>query len=412
MNQVKNNISPFKPDNFPSIPYVKGVDIKVSFSDTVYPPGRNDVVLFVFENEAIFAGVYTKSSMPSAPVDHCRSLHAKVDTVKILCVNAGNSNAFTGKKGKETIEDTTRLLAEQYQTSQDKVMISSTGVIGEVLDGKKIAKAAIKGHNNASYHEAAQAIMTTDTFAKGGYRKVTLLSGEIIILSGIAKGSGMIAPNMGTMLAFIMTDALIDKSTLQNMLSDIVEGTFNLITVDGDCSTSDTLQVFATGEACNNPLKGQDLILFKEALYALCSDLALQIVKDGEGITKLIKITTSNAENTLSAKKISLSVANSPLVKTAIAGEDANWGRIIAAIGKSGEKANRDKTSLAIGGVAIAREGEKVLFNEEDIKNLDEYMKEDIIEIDISVGVGDAQNIVYTSDLTHRYIDINTDYRS
>jgi glutamate N-acetyltransferase/amino-acid N-acetyltransferase len=283
-------------------------------------------------------------------------------------------------------------------------------VIGQKLCGDTIAKTAINAQHHANWHDAAKAIMTTDTFPKGAARQVTVSDGSKISFSGIAKGSGMIAPHMGTMLAFIFTDAHILQSDLQRILCDISDKTFNSITVDGDTSTSDSLQVFATAAAQKTPLTGTDLDIFADGLNEICKDLALQIVMDGEGISKFIKITVADAKTNESARKIGLSIANSPLVKTAIAGQDANWGRIIMAIGKSGEPADRDKTSVSMGGVTIAKDGEAVdAYDETPVAT---HMKGQYIDIHVSVGVGTGTADVYTTDLTHRYIDINADYRS
>ena len=286
---------------------------------------------------------------------------------------------------------------------------SSTGVIGEKLDGAKLGQALADLKNASNWEDAAKAIMTTDTFAKGYGKTVTLSNGKTISISGIAKGSGMIAPNMGTMLAFIFTDANIAQDILTDILPAIADSSFNSITVDGDTSTSDTLQLCATcsGEEISNDA---DLEIFKNALNDVCKELALQIVKDGEGVTKCVSIHIQGAENNHAARKIGLSIANSPLVKTAIAGEDANWGRIVAAIGKSGEKADRDKTSISVGGIVIAKDGEAVEGYDET--PVAAHMKSDMISIEVHVGIAGGSETVYTTDLTHKYIEINADYRS
>ena len=402
--------SPFAPTILPKLPDITGLTLSVTTTNMRYK-GRHDLLTVRFKEEAVTAGVFTRSSMPSAPVDFCRQALAKGQKAKILCVNAGHSNAFTGKAGEKTVQDVANIISHAEHCSPDAIYQASTGVIGQKFSGEELAKHILNNKNKASWEDAARAIMTTDTFPKMAGRSMTLSSGEIINFSAIAKGSGMIAPDMGTMLAFIFTDAVIDMELLQTLLQEVTDKSFNAITVDGDTSTSDTLQIFATGTAGNPPLtKGNDLELLTSTLLDICRDLALQIVKDGEGISKFVKINIHEAETPYSARKIGLSIANSPLVKTAIAGEDANWGRIVMAIGKSGEKANRDKTSISIGGIMIAQNGEA-------IENYDEapvtaHMKGCEIDIDVAVGVGQASATVYTCDLTHAYIDINADYRS
>lgn len=401
--------SPFAPVSTPKLPDITGLILSVTATNMRYKE-RSDLLTVRFLTEAVTAGVFTRSSMPSAPVDFCRQALAKKQKAKILCVNAGFSNAFTGKAGEKTVQDVANIISHAEGCSSNAVYQASTGVIGQKFSGEELGGYILSNTHQASWEDAARAIMTTDTFPKMAGCSITLSSGHSINFAAIAKGSGMIAPDMGTMLAFIFTDAVIDMTMLQTLLQDVTDKSFNAITVDGDTSTSDTLQIFATGTAQNPPLTGDDLDLFTCALLEICQNLALQIVKDGEGISKFVKINVHEAETPTSARKIGLSIANSPLVKTAIAGEDANWGRIVMAIGKSGEKADRDKTSIFIGGVMIAHNGEAVEGYDE--APVTAHMKGREIDIDVTVGVGSASATVYTCDLTHGYIDINADYRS
>lgn len=401
-------ISPFAPKTFPELPEISGLEISTGCSNMRYK-NRDDILKIIFDENAHIAGVYTRSSMPSAPVDFCRNAHQNNNTAKALCVNAGNANAFTGKAGIETVNNVANIMAENLSCQPAEIFQSSTGVIGEKLDGIILGKALSDLKEKSSWEDAAKAIMTTDTFAKGAGKTVTLSNGHRISFAAIAKGSGMIAPNMGTMLAFIFTDAKISQNLLTEILPEIADSSFNSITVDGDTSTSDTLQLFATNHGAEITSE-EDIKIFKTALSDVCKELALQIVKDGEGVTKCIAIKIEGAENNESARKIGLSIANSPLVKTAIAGEDANWGRIVAAIGKSGEKADRDKTTIAIGGIIIAENGEAVM--DYDETPVAKHMLQNMIDIHVHVGIGSGTETVYTTDLTHKYIEINADYRS
>lgn len=401
-------ISPFAPKIFPELPDISGLKIFTGCSHMRYK-NRDDILNIIFDHKAHIAGVYTRSSMPSAPVDFCREAHKKQKNAKSLCVNAGNANAFTGKAGIETVGHVANIMAESLSCDPFEIFQSSTGVIGEKLDGVVLGNALSNLKTESTWENAAKAIMTTDTFAKGAGQTVILSDGKEISFAGIAKGSGMIAPNMGTMLAFIFTDAKIAQNILEDILPDIADSSFNSITVDGDTSTSDTLQLFATNHGAEITSE-KDINIFKNALSTICKELALQIVKDGEGVTKCISIDVKGAEDKNAARKIGLSIANSPLVKTAIAGEDANWGRIVAAIGKSGEKADRDKTSIMIGGITIAENGEAVLGYDET--PVAKHMLGDMIDIKVDVGIGSGFETVYTTDLTHKYIEINADYRS
>jgi glutamate N-acetyltransferase/amino-acid N-acetyltransferase len=362
------------------------------------------------------AGAFTTSKTRSAPVDWC------VDALdsgkaRALVVNSGNANAFTGRAGIQTVRAVAQSAAKFLRCTPQEVYQASTGVIGEPLDPSPITNVLpdlVSAASAEAWGDAARAIMTTDTFPKlatAGAR----FAGVPVTINGIAKGSGMIAPDLATMLVFMFTDAAIPSRILQKLLTAAVARTFNCITVDGDTSTSDTVLLFATGAAGPSPpgLRTADdsrLKSFAAALNTVCLDLGLQVVKDGEGAQKLIEITITGAENDGAARKVALSIANSPLVKTAIAGEDANWGRIVMAIGKSGEKADRDRLKIAVGGITVARKGMRDPdYHEADIVP---HMKSRSITISADIGVGRGRATVWTCDLTHRYIDINGSYRS
>ncbi len=411
-------VSPFAPTAFQKIGLPGGVRLLTAKTEMRYK-NRLDLLVALFEDGAVPAGIFTKSSMPSAPVDFCRAALKKENPQAFaLIVNAGQANAFTGKTGAKTCDDVAHFLAGALRCEKDEIYQASTGVIGAKFSGEILSGHAVNAIKQAGASEsndlldAAKAIMTTDTFPKIAGEKVKIAD-HAVMISGIAKGSGMIAPNMGTMLAFIFTDAKISQAALQQLIAQIGEESFNAITVDGDTSTSDTLMIFATGKAGGAEITDPNdprLSEFKTGLAKICKNLAIQIVKDGEGVSKFVTITVKNAENFLSARAIGLSIANSPLVKTALAGEDANWGRIVAAIGKSGQKADRDATSVKIGGVTIAENGEAVAGYDE--APVTAHMKTANIDIEVSVGAGEARATVYTTDLTHAYIDINADYRS
>jgi glutamate N-acetyltransferase/amino-acid N-acetyltransferase len=407
--------SPLAPEQFPVLPPLDGVAFAVAETGIRYK-NRPDVLLAVIDPGTAVAGVLTSSKSRSAPVDWCAE-KLKGGNARALVVNSGNANAFTGSAGVKTVTAVAKAVAAQARCKPSEIFQASTGVIGEPLDPAPIVRALPQLFATLStdaWAEAARAIMTTDTFPKAATRKARL-GGVTVTLNGIAKGSGMIAPDMATMLSFIFTDAALPRHLLQKLLSRSAAQSFNCVTVDGDTSTSDTLLIFATGKA-GAPLKGlkseadQRLKDFARALDELCKDLALQVVKDGEGAEKLIEITVTGAENDKAARKIGLSIANSPLVKTAIAGEDANWGRIVMAVGKSGEKAIRDKLKIWIGGVQLAKNGMRNPdYREEEITP---HMKGRSIVIKTDVGVGKGRATVWTCDLTHRYIDINGSYRS
>jgi glutamate N-acetyltransferase / amino-acid N-acetyltransferase len=407
--------SPLAPANFPHIEPVAGVRFATRGVGIKYK-GRTDLLIAHLPEGSHMAGVFTKSLTCSAPVDACReALAVAKGKGRLIIVNSGNSNAFTGRKGSASVERIVTSAAKTFNCDQHEIFTASTGVIGQALPDGKItdALAELKEElGTATFEDAAKAIMTTDTFPKASSQKVKI--GDVdVVVSGIAKGSGMIAPDMATMLSFIFTDAAIAPDVLQSLLSEFTETSFNAITVDSDTSTSDTLLLAATGMA-QNPLISDvnDVRLneFKQALSSVLLDLAHQVVKDGEGASKFITIKVTGAEHNSAAKRIALSIANSPLVKTAIAGEDANWGRIVMAVGKAGERADRDKLQISIGGVLIAGDGEAVEGYDE--APVAAHMKGQNIDILVDVGIQKGEATVWTCDLTHGYIDINADYRS
>jgi glutamate N-acetyltransferase/amino-acid N-acetyltransferase len=412
---ASNIRSPLAAEQFPVLPAIDGVAFAVGETGIRYK-NRPDVLLALVAPGTTVAGVLTSSKSRSAPVDWCAE-KLKGGAARALIVNSGNANAFTGSAGVKTVTTVAKAVAAKAKCKPHEIFQASTGVIGEPLDPAPIVKALPQlfgALRKDAWADAARAIMTTDTFPKAASRQARL-GGVTVTLNGIAKGSGMIAPDMATMLSFIFTDAAMPARLLQKLLARSSARTFNCITVDGDTSTSDTLLMFATGTA-GPALKGLKsdadprLKDFARALDELCKDLALQVVRDGEGAEKLIEIAITGAEDDKAARKIGLAIANSPLVKTAIAGEDANWGRIVMAIGKSGEKAIRDKLKIWIGGVQLARNGMRASdYREEDIMP---HMKSRSIAIKADVGVGRGRATVWTCDLTHRYIDINGSYRS
>jgi glutamate N-acetyltransferase / amino-acid N-acetyltransferase len=408
-------VSPLAPAQTPALPEINGVKLAAAATGIRYK-GRPDVLMAVMDKGTKVAGCFTLSKSRSAPVDWCAASLAK-GAARAVVVNAGNANAFTGKKGVATVKAVAGAAAKAIGCKPHEIFQASTGVIGEPLNPAFITDAVPRLLQSAradSWDNAARAIMTTDTFPKAATAKVKLGT-KTVTINGIAKGSGMIAPDMATMLVFIFTDADIPAKVLQKMLSTSVAKSFNCITVDSDTSTSDTVLMFATG-AAGGALKAVKsaadarLKSFARALDAICMDLALQVVKDGEGAEKLIDISVTGAESDKAAHKIAMSIANSPLVKTAIAGEDANWGRIVMAIGKSGEKAIRDRLRIRIGGIQVAAKGLRdAKYREADIMP---HMKGRDIRIEADVGVGRGKAQVWTCDLTHRYIDINGSYRS
>jgi glutamate N-acetyltransferase/amino-acid N-acetyltransferase len=407
-------VSPLAPSSIPELPALSGVKLAAAATGIRYK-NRPDVLLAVMPEGTTVAGSLTRSKSRSAPVDWCAA-NLKQGKARALVVNAGNANAFTGRAGVTTVKAVAQTAAEILGCKQAEVFQASTGVIGEPLNPAPITGAlpdlATAAQSDA-WDMAAKAIMTTDTFQKVA-TATAKIDGKTVTINGIAKGSGMIAPDMATMLVFIFTDAAIPAKVLQALLTRAVNPSFNCITVDGDTSTSDTVLLFATGVA--GAVKGlksttdKRLAGFAKALNGLCLDLAIQVAKDGEGAQKLIEIRVTGAENNAAAHKIGMTIANSPLVKTAIAGEDANWGRIVMAIGKSGEKAIRDKLRIKIGGVTVAARGMKHPgYREADIMP---HMKGRDIKIEADIGVGKGTATVWTCDLTHGYIDINGSYRS
>jgi len=409
-------ISPFAPKHLPHLPAIDGVRIATASAGIRYP-GRTDLLLALFDPGTAVAGVLTKSKTASAPVDWCRA-HLAHGMARALVVNSGNANAFTGKRGTEAVKLTAEAAAEAADCLEADVYVASTGVIGEPLDARKIASLLGRLAREAkgdAFADAARAIMTTDTYPKLATRKVEI-DGVSININGIAKGAGMIAPDMATMLAFLFTDAAIEPEVLRATLDPAVDETFNAITVDGDTSTSDTALIFATGRSVTRGapriVHGDDLRLasFRFALHEVMHDLAHQIVKDGEGLTKFVTVKVTGAETKGAARAIAKSIANSPLVKTAIAGEDPNWGRIVAAVGKAGEAADRDRLAIWLGDILVAKDGEVAPGYRE--KQGAAYMKSPEIAITVDVGVGKETATIWTCDLTQDYIAINADYRS
>ena len=411
---MSHAISPLAPRSYPDMPAIEGVRMATAEAGIKYK-NRTDVLMMVFDEPAAVAGVFTRSKCPSAPVDFCRA-NLVAGKARTVVVNSGNANAFTGKKGRDATALTADSAARAVGCATSEVFLASTGVIGEPLDATKFA--GVLGDMNGRakgdfWLEAAKAIMTTDTYPKVATRTAEL-GGVSVRINGIAKGAGMIAPDMATMLSFVVTDADIPAAILQELLSRGVESTFNAVTVDSDTSTSDTLLLFATGAAKG---RGQtavaaaaDATAFAEALNALLKDLALQVVRDGEGARKMVEVTVTGAESDASAKRIALSIANSPLVKTAVAGEDANWGRIVMAVGKAGEPADRDRLKIWFGDVRVAVDGERDAGYSEEAASA--VMKQQDIPVRVDLGLGQGTATVWTCDLTKEYVEINGDYRS
>ena len=412
---MAHGVSPLAPASFPDLPPIGGMALATAAAGIRYK-NRPDLLLAVFDPGTAAAGCFTRSKCRSAPVDWCADALAE-GRARALVVNAGNANAFTGKAGVRTVAAIANAAAKLLKCKPTEIFQASTGVIGEPLDPSPLTGALARLNSEATsvgWSDAARAIMTTDTFPKAS-TVTAKLGSKTVTLNGIAKGSGMIAPDMATMLAFIFTDAALPPQLLQKLLSRSAAKSFNCTTVDGDTSTSDTVLMFATGATGAAPaglksagdarLKG-----FAKALDRLCLDLAQQVVRDGEGAEKFIEIAITGAESDRAAHRIAMSIANSPLVKTAIAGEDANWGRIVMAIGKAGEKASRDRLRIRIGGIRVANNGMRDPSYKET--SIMPHMKGRDIAIEADVGVGKGQATVWTCDLTHRYIDINGSYRS
>jgi len=400
-------LSPLAPATYPALPAIRGVRLATASAGIRYKE-RTDLLLVEMAEGTSAAGVFTNSLTASAPVLACREA-LKGGKARALVVNSGNSNAFTGSVGVASVERIMSMCAQQTGCPSSEVFTASTGVIGERLPDDKITAALgdlKKELKENAWEAAARAIMTTDTYPKMATRTANI-GGTKVTLNGIAKGSGMIAPDMATMLAFVFTDAAIPAADLQSMLNETNATTFNCVTVDGDTSTSDTLLLFATGKAGNTT---GNFVDFKCALHEILHELALHVVKDGEGAEKLVTIHVTGAASDSAARKIGMSIANSPLVKTALAASDANWGRIVMAVGKAGEKADRDKLSIIIGGVSVAKNGQADPSYKES--QIEPHMQGRDIKIDVDVGVGNGKATVYTCDLTHRYIDINGSYRT
>jgi glutamate N-acetyltransferase / amino-acid N-acetyltransferase len=407
-------ISPLAPAAFPVMPPVAGVRFATAEAGIKYKD-RTDVLLMLFDKGTEVAGVFTRSKCPSAPVDWCKTVLAK-GKARALLVNSGNANAFTGKRGRDAVKISAGMVANTVGCRPGEVFLASTGVIGEPLDPAKFE--TVVGDMatrvvDLPWSAPASAIMTTDTYPKGASRQVALGNATVTI-NGFAKGAGMIAPDMATMLAFVVTDAAIAAPVLQSLLSRSVDGSFNAITVDSDTSTSDTLLLFATGAAQGSAriatASDRRLGAFRKALDEVLLDLAHQVVKDGEGARKFVEVRIKGATSKRSAKRIALSIANSPLVKTAIAGEDANWGRVVMAVGKAGEPADRDRLAIWFGDIRVAHRGERDKAYSEAAAS--EYMKRPEIAITVDLGLGTGADRVWTCDLTKDYVAINGDYRS
>jgi glutamate N-acetyltransferase / amino-acid N-acetyltransferase len=416
---MSSAVSPNAPTNVPEMPAISGVKLATASAGIRYKD-RTDVLLAILDKGTAVAGVFTQSKCPSAPVEWCRAKlgSSKAAVARALVVNSGNANAFTGKTGRQATAMTAAIAAKAVGCRPNEVFLASTGVIGEPLDATKfdgvLAALATKAAPD-EWMSAARAIMTTDTFPKVATATVRLGKARVTI-NGMAKGAGMIAPNMATMLAFVFTDAPIASGALQSLLKAGVEDTFNAVTIDGDTSTSDTLLAFATGTALADGApkisRASDprLKAFTTAFQSVLADLAEQVARDGEGARKLVEIIVEGAVSKASARKIAMSVANSPLVKTAIAGEDANWGRVVMAVGKAGEPADRDRLSISFNGIRVASRGARdPSYDEAEVSAA---MKRPKIQIRITLGLGKGRDRVLTCDLTKEYVTINGDYRS
>ncbi|WP_128892422.1 bifunctional glutamate N-acetyltransferase/amino-acid acetyltransferase ArgJ [Erythrobacter sp. HKB08] len=397
---------------FPEMPQIDGVTLRTARA-RYKNWDRADLTYAELAEGTAVAGVFTKSACPSSEVEMGRE-QVKSGHARALIVNAGNSNAFTGYRGREAVEQIMDQVAAHLGCESSQVFVSSTGVIGVPLPKNKAREgvAAVLGSEPVGWEEAANAIGTTDTFSKGAHASA-IIGDTRVEIAAIIKGSGMIAPDMATMLGYIFTDAAVEPAFLQQLLSDANRSSFSCITVDSDTSTSDTVLAFATGKAGNAPLASFDdagADAFAAALNDVCRRLAQLVVRDGEGASKLIEIAVTGAASDESAHKVALSIANSPLVKTAIAGEDANWGRVVMAVGKAGEPADRDKLSIGFGGTWAARDGLPV--PDYDEAPVAQHLKGDEIGIEVDLGIGEGRAKVWTCDLTHGYISINADYRS
>ena len=409
-------VSPLAPKRQPKVPAVSGVRFATAEAGIRYK-GRQDVWFALLDEGTQVAGVFTRSKCPSAPVDWCRE-NLKQGSARAVVVNSGNANAFTGLKGRDSVKLTAEIAAKAAGCRPQEVFIASTGVIGEPLDATKfkgVLDECAKRAADGPWIDAARAIMTTDTFPKALTRKAKI-DGKEVVIAGIAKGAGMIAPDMATMLSFVFTDAPIAAPVLQALLSKGVKGSFNAVTVDSDTSTSDTLMLFATGKAAARgvpaitEINDARLSGFKRALNSILLELAHLVCKDGEGARKFVEVRVTGAASARSAKRVALSIANSPLVKTAIAGEDANWGRVVMAVGKAGEPADRDRLDIGFGDIVVAKQGARAPSYDEVA--VSDYMKGDNIVITADLGLGRGKATVWTCDLTKAYVEINGDYRS
>lgn len=406
-------VSPLAPKSYPDLPAIDGVRFATAEAGIKYK-NRTDVLVMTFDEGTTAAGVLTRSKCSSAAVDWCRA-NLPGGKARGLVVNSGNANAFTGIKGKESVQVTADYAAKALGCSTDEIFLASTGVIGEPLPAAKFAGVldeAATRLTQTPWIEPAKAIMTTDTFPKLSGAMLDI-DGVEVKINGIAKGSGMIAPDMATMLSFVVTDMPIAAPVLQSLLSKHVQKSFNSITVDSDTSTSDTLLAFATGKAKLDPITSLDdprAEIFGEALFDVLFELAILTVRDGEGATKQVAVNVEGATDDASAFRIAKAIADSPLVKTAIAGEDANWGRVVMAVGKAGEPADRDRLAIRFGDLLVAENGERAAVYDEAATSA--YMKGEELEVTVSLGLGTGSATVYTCDLTHGYITINGDYRS
>lgn len=407
--------SPLAPESFPLLVPVAGVGL-ASVAAGIRGGGVADLWMAELAEGTAVAGVFTRSACPSAPVDWCKGLLAAGTAPRALVCNSGNANAFTGSEGRAACVLTAELAAAAIGADPERVCLASTGVIGEQLPVEALREAipaaaeALEPSGPQGWHAAADAIRTTDTFAKGACSAIEGCAAQVV---GIAKGSGMIAPDMATMLAFVFTDLAVERSLLQGCLESAVAKSFNRISVDGDTSTSDTVLAFATGEQIDDAVhdaSDRRLPAFQAALDSVCVDLARQVVRDGEGATKFVEIAVTGAADDEAARKIAFAIGNSPLVKTALAASDANWGRIVMAVGKSGQAADRDRLAIRIGDEQVAEAGTASPGYSE--QRATEHLRGSEVRLAVDVGVGDGASVIWTCDLTHGYIDINAGYRT
>ena len=414
---MAKDISPLAPKNgFPKLPKIKGIRL-ASVAANIKYADRDDVMLMECAAGSSIAGVFTRSSTRSASVLDCQNklVNRSDKTAAAIIVNSGNSNAFTGTHGEVSVQNICASISSEMNIPLNSIFSASTGVIGEKLPHEKIINKIEELNSKLSEYSlesAARAIMTTDTFPKGAYSSFSI-NGSNVNISGFAKGSGMIAPDMATMLVYIMTDVSIKRNILQNILTKLNEKTFNCITVDSDTSTSDSLMVIATGQSKTETIVDEfsdEALKFTEELNSVMLSLAKQVVRDGEGATKFLEVEVRGAVSDISAKTVALAIANSPLIKTAVAGEDPNWGRVVMGVGKSGEPADRDKISIWFGNILVAEQGWVASSYREDLGQ--NYMKNQELKIIVDLAIGDGSAEVWTCDLTHQYIAINADYRS